>query len=200
MVKEFTSASAAEVEVSDSSALEPLVIADLYAPSNRGLDEVAHELMSTYLSVFRRSPLIRSSLALVFGDILLVVRGKVVDILYRLYDALQRVPPEALFGFTAPAGPGYDVAEALIKSGERPHLAAEVLIAAEYFSRELLNALIKAGVIPPKPYTVIHSRPLAFRYGIIKHFLQASGFRHFPPGATAAFAQALKGVEGGSRN
>ena len=196
VVKEFSSAGPAEVEATKSSAMEPLIIADLYAPNSTELDRVVFELMNTYLSLFRRSPIIKSSLALVVGDLLLVVRGRVMDILYRLYEALQKTPPETLFEFRAPEEPGYEVAESLIKSLRKPDLATKVILINKSFTDKLIQSLIKAGITPPKPYTAIHSNPLSFRYGIIKELLKDSGYRYFPPGTVPAVTEAQLRIKG----
>ncbi len=190
IVKEFTSAGPAEVEATKSSALEPLIIADLYAPNSIELDRVVFQLMNTYLSVFRKSPIIKSSLALVVGDLLLVVRGKVIDILYRLYEALQKTPPETLFEFRTPEEPGYEFAESLIKSLKKPELATKIILVNKSFTNKLIQSLIKSGITPPKPYTAIHSNSMGFRYGIIKSLLEEAGYRHFPPGTVPAVTEA----------
>ncbi len=37
---------------------------------------------------------------------------------------------------------------------------------------------IENGIFPPKPYTLIHSRSLSFRYSILRYILNNTGYQY----------------------
>lgn len=164
---------------SKSSVLEPIVILDLFATSNVELDHMMYSLLSTYLNIVKRNPVTKSYFVLVSHNFILVIKGKSIDILYNLYKALERFLPKILYKYESISKYLEDeyVKEIIGKSYRSKPLAV-LIKASKIFSNNIITALVENTIFPPKPYTLIHSRSLSFRYSILKYFLNNFGYRY----------------------
>ena len=198
VVKEFSTLLPHELAVAESSALEPVVVVDLFAPNQVELDKLVFTLLSLYFSMLRKSPLLRSCLMLVAEGTALVVRGKVIDLIYRLYKALREFPALVAEYVSVSDSSGAEVAEAVLEAPKKPKLHSVLVAANVAYGRALARSLIEGRVTPPKVFTLVHSDAMSFRYGVAKHELTQAGFTYVPLSAVAEVAAAQ--VRGGARN
>lgn len=191
IVKEFSTSGIEEALTTEAPALEPVIIVDLFAPNNLELDRIVFTLLTMYFSMVRRSPLIKSSLLLITGDLAILMRGKVVDILYRLYKALEKSMPQILFEYEViTTGISDELIKELVKPSLKPRLLSVLVIANKLYAERLVRSLAKAGVLPPKPFTIIHSTSLSLRYGVVKNELSSTGYTYVPLRTVADIAAA----------
>ncbi len=196
VVKEFSSPSPQELAVAESSPLEPVVILDLFAPNHVELDRLVFTLLSVYFSLLRKSPVLRSCLVIAAGGAVLIVKGKVIDLIYRLYKALRDFPTLVAEYMSVSDSSGAEVAEAILKAHARPKLHSVLVAANIAYGKALVRSLIEDRVIPPKVFTLIHSDVMSFRYGVVKQELTQAGFMYVPLRAVAEIAAAQ--VRGGA--
>ena len=191
VVKEFSVSGIEESLITEAPALEPVIIVDLFAPNHLELDRIVFTLLTMYFSMIRRSPLIKTSLLLIAGDLIVLMKGRVVDILYRLYRALEKSLPQILFEYEeVTAGVSDDLIKELVKPSLKPRLISVLVIANKVYAEKLVRSLAEAEVLPPKPFTIIHSTSLSLRYGIVKNELGNSGYTYVPLRMVADIAAA----------
>ncbi len=176
IVKEFSTSSTYEGLVS-SSGLGPIIIADLTAYSVGELDRLLSALLSAFLGVVRISPFIESSLVIVGGDVILVLRGKALDILYRLYKALSNLMPKVIYDYSPiKSRVDSDYVKYLVNNLGGIKYFSKLVNANKHFSRHLIKVLVMNGLTPPKPCVVIHSDALNVRYALVRYELSNYGY------------------------
>ena len=162
--------------------LEPIVIIDLFATNPRELDRLVFKLLSIYLSIVRRSPIIKSVLIIVTPNFLLAIKGKSVDILYNLYKSLEKSLPYILFSYESISEPlKPEIVEKLLSTEYRPRPLATLIYSSKLFTNTISKLLVSNNVVPPKPFTAIHSKSLSFRYSILRHELSNMGYVYVEP-------------------
>lgn len=194
VVKEFTTSSTPEGSVV-GGGLEPIVITDLVAYDVRDFDNIVLTLLTTFLSIVRVNPEVRTSLVLIYGDLVLVMRGKALDILYRLYKALSNLMPKLLYEYVPIKGSvseGY-VKYLIINLGNVKYFS-KLVSANKSFTKELVKYLILNGLTPPKPYVIIHSDVFKVRYALVRYELSSYGYRDIGLSRLASYI-ALGGVK-----
>lgn len=174
IVKEF-SLPAIELVGGEKFYAEPIVIADLYAPNAMELDKVVYTLLKTYLEIFRLSPNTNSLAVIVAGDIVLGLKGKAIDILNQLYKVFRDLPIQTLFSYSSPTMSGKSFADTL-KASRKPRPLAIIVLSNQRFAERILGLVASNGFPPPKPFTVIHSPSLSFRYYVVAARLSEYGF------------------------
>jgi len=179
VVKEYGVSGGAEPFTARSSVLEPIVILDLFATNNIELDRMMYNLLNIYLNIVRRNPATRSYFILVTREFILVVKGKSIDILYNLYKTLERSLPKILYSYESISK--YlekEYVKEIIENKHKPRPLAMLIKANKNFSNNIVNALVENGIFPPKPYTLIHSKSLSFRYSILRYILNNTGYQY----------------------
>ena len=179
VVKEYGVSEGREPFTARSSVLEPIVILDLFATSNIELDHMMYNLLNIYLNTVRREPSTRSYFILVTREFILVVKGKSIDILYNLYKTLERSLPRILYSYESISK--YlekEFVKEIIESEHKPRPLTMLIKANKAFSNNIVNALLENGILPPKPYTLIHSKSLSFRYSILRYVLDDTGYQY----------------------
>ncbi|RLG82189.1 MAG: hypothetical protein DRO40_08290 [Thermoprotei archaeon] len=179
IVKEYGVSGGVESFTSRSSVLEPIVILDLFATSNIELDHMMYNLLNIYLNIVRRNPVTRSYLVLIAREFILVVKGKSIDILYNLYRTLERSLPKILYSYES-IGRYLEMeyVKEIIENGYKPRPLTMLVKVNKAFSNNIVNALIENTILPPKPYTLIHSKSLSFRYSILRYVLNRNGYQY----------------------
>lgn len=194
VVKEFSTSSIPEGPVF-GGGLEPIVITDLVAYDVKDFDNIVLTLLSTFLSVVRVNPEVKASLVLIYGDLILVLRGKVLDILYRLYKALSNLMPRLTYEYVPIKGSvseGY-IKYLIINSGNVKYFS-KLVSACRFFTKELVKYLVLNGLTPPKPYVIIHSDVFKVRYALVRYELSSYGYRDVGLSRLASYI-ALGGVK-----
>jgi len=181
VIKEY-GASSIEEFPSKSYALEPIVIIDLFASNPKELDKLIFKLLSIYLNIVRKSPIIRSILIIVTPNFILGIKGKSIDILYNLYKSLEKSLPYIMFSYESISE--YlkpEIIEELISAKYKPRPLATLIYASKLFSDSISKLLAKNNVVPPKPFTLIHSKSLSFRYSVLRYELSNMGYVYVEP-------------------
>lgn len=180
IVKEFSVEVLERMQSVGVRGLEPIVIADLYAANSFELDRITFTLIKLCLDVFRRSPTLRLSIILVIGGVAIVLRGRAADILYRLYHSFRENTIQTLFNYTPTIIDETQIFK-LLEVGEVPRPISIYVASNTGYADTLLKLIISEGLIPPRPFTAIHSSSLTFRYAVVRSTLDRNGYTYIPP-------------------
>lgn len=177
VVKEYSSSVIEESLLNrEGEGIEPLLIVDLYAPNVRELDRLVYVFLRSYLKLFKQKPTSKVFLIIVLGDIVVSLRGRSADILHQLYKVFVKTPIKTVFGYTPLYEPQENNIIELLKSSRKPKPLAIFIRSNEKFADNLAKIILGNDFIPPKPFTLIYSSSLNFRYTIVKHMLNRYGF------------------------
>ncbi|MEM1541157.1 MAG: DUF58 domain-containing protein [Ignisphaera sp.] len=180
VVKEFGSTVYEKIYNVAEEGLEPIVITDLYASSVLDLDRIAFNLVKLCLDIFKRSPTTGCTVILVVGDIVISLRGRVVDILYRLYRTFKGLSIQTLFNYTSIHKVDEGYVEEILEIDKKPKIFSIYILSNTMYADKLAEVIIREGCIPPKPFTAIYSRSLELRYAIAKYILSRYGYIYTP--------------------
>lgn len=187
VIKEFTSPGITEL-ASGGGGLEPLIIVDLAVGDATSLDRLMLTLLSIYFDLVRVGLEVKSSLAIVGGEFILVLRGRALDVLYRLYRALNDLMPKLIYEYESiRTEVSMDFLKSIITYSDRVKYFSKLVNANKYFTEDLVRALAMDGILPPKPFTVIHSDVLNVRYSLVRYELSRYGYIDVEPGKLASY-------------
>ena len=193
VVKEFSTSNTPEGSIS-GGGLEPIVITDLVAYDVKDFDNIVLTLLSTFLSIVRTNPEVKTSLVLIYGSLVLVMRGKALDILYRLYKALSNLMPKLIYEYSPIKSIiSEDYIKYLVSNLGSIKYFSKLVNANKSFTKELIKYLVFNDLTPPKPYVIIHSDVFKVRYALVRYELSSYGYRDIGLSKLASYI-ALGGV------
>ncbi|MEM2261031.1 MAG: hypothetical protein QXK24_01135, partial [Ignisphaera sp.] len=155
---------------------EPLIIVDLYAPNAQELDRLIYVFLQQCFKVFKQSPRSKILLVIIIGDIVISLKGRSADIVHQLYRVFSKTPIQTLFNYTSIQSPTEDNIVEILKNDKRPKPLAILVVSNEMFADELVKVILGNDFMPPRPFTLIYSNSLEFRYVVVKHVLHRLGF------------------------
>jgi len=181
VIKEYSSSDAIP-RPSRASKLQPIIIADLFAVSHIELDRILFTLLGVLAAALKKSPSTELALIIVVGKKALSVKGRSIDILYHFYKALEKSMPKIIYPYKASIKPA-DLRQIdhMIKSKKKPKPHSVILAANKKFASKLVQILIQNNLTPPKPYTVVYSGALSFRYNLLRRELEEIGYTFIQP-------------------
>ncbi|MEM4442037.1 MAG: DUF58 domain-containing protein [Ignisphaera sp.] len=180
IVKEFGSSAYERIYNVAEEGLEPIIITDLYASNVLELDRIAFNLIKLCLDIFKRSPTSKCTVILVVGDIVISLRGRVVDILYRLYRTFKGLSIQTLFNYISIRKVDEKYVEEILELDKKPRIFSIYVLSNTMYADKLAEVILREGCIPPKPFTAIYSRSLELRYAIAKYILSRYGYIYTP--------------------
>lgn len=198
IVKEFSLSSPRELGGIESRSLEPLIIVDLYAANVFELDKITVSLLRLCLNIFRSNPELNLNTLLVLGTTAIVVKGRAVDILYKLYRFFKDAALRVMFSYE-PAKYDEIAVEGVIKAEPKPKLISMYVASGNTYAKKILDLLLVEEVTPPRPFTILHSDALTLRYSVVKHILSNYGFVYTTPDVVVHITSTNKVTEHGSR-
>lgn len=172
-------------------ALEPAIIVDMYATNATDLDRIVFKLLTVLFSAVKRSPLAKLALVVIVGNAAVIMKGKAVDILYRLYRVFKDESFRTLFEYDSEQ---LSINEkdflSLVETGGGRKLLNIIYKSNMFFTKKLIKSLIEAEIYSPKPFTLIHSASLTVRYTIVKAELSNLNYIYVAPDSVAEVAVA----------
>ncbi|MCX8186896.1 MAG: DUF58 domain-containing protein [Sulfolobales archaeon] len=176
MIKEFTVSDVKDY-LTGGGGLEPAVMVDLTVSDAASLDRLILTLLNVYLSLIRVSPDVKAPLVIVSNEFVLVMKGKALDVLYRLYKALSNVMPKLIYDYEPmKTEVSVEYVKNLITYSDRFRYFSKLLNANKYFAEEVVRALVMNELTPPRPITILHSDVLSVRYGLVRYELSRYGY------------------------
>uniref|UniRef100_A0A7J3I873 DUF58 domain-containing protein n=1 Tax=Ignisphaera aggregans TaxID=334771 RepID=A0A7J3I873_9CREN len=177
VIKEFGSSSIEESLLNhEGEGEEPLIIVDLYAPNAQELDRLIYVFLQQCFKVFKQSPRSKILLVIIIGDMVISLKGRSADIVHQLYRVFSKTPIQTLFNYTSIQSPTEDNIVEILKNDKRPKPLAILVVSNEMFADELVKVILGNDFMPPRPFTLIYSNSLEFRYVVVKHVLHRLGF------------------------
>lgn len=183
VVKEFALPHPKELITRKSGGLEPIVMVDLTVSDVWSLDRLLLTLLSIYLNIVRIDLEVKVPLVILSNNFILVIKGRSLDVLYRLYKALGSVIPKLIYDYKhIKTEVSAEYLKDLITHSDRVKYFAKLVSANKYFAEKVIKALAMNDLLPPKPFTVIYSDVLNVRYGLVRYELSVYGYLDVEPG------------------
>lgn len=175
IVKEFGRETPEKLKNLSSRSMEPIIIVDLYATNSLELDRILSSLIRLCLSLLEISPELRFILILSISGTIISIRGKAIDIMFKLYKVFKELPMQILYSYN-PVKVDEKNIEEILKMSIKPRLVSMYIASNTDYAEKLLKLLIANGVMPPKIFTAIYSDSLVTRYSIIKNIFISHGY------------------------
>ncbi|MEM2575715.1 MAG: DUF58 domain-containing protein [Sulfolobales archaeon] len=182
VVKEFTLPHTKELIARKSDGLEPIVMVDLTVSDAWSLDKLLLTLLSIYLNIVRIDLEAKVPLVILSNNFILVIKGRSLDVLYKLYKALGKVIPKLIYDYKhIKTEVSAEYLKDLITHSDMVKYFAKLVSANKYFAEKVIKALVMNDLLPPKPFTIIHSDVLNVRYGLVRYELSIYGYSDVEP-------------------
>ncbi|MEM1645643.1 MAG: DUF58 domain-containing protein [Ignisphaera sp.] len=177
VVKEFGVSSTEDLLLNyEAEGREPVILVDLYAPNVRDLDRLIYIFLQQCLKISKYNPRSKILIVMIIGNTTISLKGRSVDIIYQLYKVFSNIPIQTIFNYTSKQSLSeVDVLD-ILRNEKKPKSLTILIISNERFANELVKILLNNGFMPPRPFTLIYSSSLSFRYAIVKHVLSGYGF------------------------
>ena len=156
--------------------LEPIILVDLYAPNIYEFDSISFTLLKLCLELSRRSLTTRINVLLVIGEIALILSGKSIDVLYQLYKVFKDMKTQVLFNYKHIDELSEEAVEKLLRLPRKPRPVSIMVFSNNLYAEKLTEFMLKNNITPSKPFTIIYSESLRFKYTIVKRVLANNGF------------------------
>jgi hypothetical protein len=124
----------------------------------------------------RRSLTTRINVLLVIGEIALILSGKSIDVLYQLYKVFKDMKTQVLFNYKHIDELSEEAVEKLLRLPRKPRPVSIMVFSNNLYAEKLTEFMLKNNITPSKPFTIIYSESLRFKYTIVKQVLANNGF------------------------
>jgi len=182
VVKEFTTGSIAETQSVGSRGAEPIIVADFFASNDVELDRIVFNLLKLCLQITHLNSESRVVVALVLGDVLAVVKGRAIEVLYSLYkifrEEIYRL--QTIYSYN-PSKLDWEKALEIVKLGAEYKPTSLIIYSNNIFAEKILEILLKNSLYPPKTIATISSKSLTLRYAVTLNTLYRYGYTYLNP-------------------
>lgn len=163
---------------------EPVLIANLAASNPRELDAIISTLVGIVAERASKNPETVLPVVLVEGDYVAVLEGTGAGLLQLLYNALSRTGISVAYNYRSVARThGPEELEYMVGQ-TRVRVFNAIVSSQAPRARVLAEALYRAGLRPPRDYSLVYGRPESSWASFTVYFLSGLGYRYtpLPPG------------------
>lgn len=154
----------------------PVIVFDFYAPNPVELDKNVFRLLKIIYNVSNYSLVKRICVIFVVGKHLVILKGKMIDILYQLYKLFTEINVFTHYSYGEIVRQTDEAINELLSQKRHPKPLSLFVVSHNKFSEKLIELLSKNNISPPNPIVLIYSEALKLRYSLLKHNLERFGF------------------------
>lgn len=177
IVKEFTSGGTERI-ASLTDRCGPVVIVDLLALNLWELDNILRQFIRFLVVSSMKTPYAKITVLLVAGDTVILLQGKVIDVLYKVSGEMYRIMPRITYDYESFGRPlpSRTVEELL---AHREHFLLIRLITEPniVYARWFMELLVENNILPPRNLVLIHGSVSSTKYSFLKHYLEENNYR-----------------------
>lgn len=176
-IKEFVSGGMERV-ASLTGRYGPVVIVDLLASSLRELDSVLRRFIRFLVVSSMKTPYAKIAVFLVAGDIVVLLEGKVIDVLDKVSRELPRLMPRIIYDYESFGRPlPSKTVKEMLTCREQSLLIQLITEPNRVYARKFVELLVENNILPPRNLVMIHGSVSSTKYSFLKHYLDENGYR-----------------------